>query len=757
MKPDPTTVARTGRATHADRRAFLAAGGALVVAFSVAPRVLAQAPNAAAVADLPASLKKQPLLDGWIRIAADGGITVFTGKAELGQGIKTALIQVAADELAVAPERIVLVTADTGRTPDEGYTAGSHSMQDSGTAIRYAAAQVRALLVGIAAERLGAAATALRVQNGVVSGPGGKTLSYGELVAGDVLHVDAAPPSPLQPPRPPAAHALVGKSWPRVDIPAKVTGGPAYVQDLRFDGMVHGRIVRPAAHAATLVAVDVGAVQKLAGVLEVVRDGRFLGVVCQREYQAVVAQRALAQATRWQTRPSLPARAAIAPALRSAPSQDYVVLDRGSGTGPAAGAARTLTASYERPYQMHASIGPSCAVAHFADGRYTVWTHSQGVYPLRKALAQLLGTADANVRCIHVEGSGCYGHNGADDVAADAALLARATPGRHVRVQWMRDDENAWEPYGPPMLVDLRGSVDATGKIVGWQHEVWSNTHSTRPGAAGDLLAGTELATPFAPTPPKPLPLPEGGGDRNAIPLYALPNARVVHHFLPDMPLRVSALRSLGAYMNVYAIESFVDELAQAAGVDPVQFRLRNLDDRRARDVIQTAADRFGWTRWQPQAGRGRGFAFARYKNLGAYAAIAMEIEVRRDTGGVRVVRAVAAVDSGEAVNPDGIVNQIEGGIVQASSWTLCEQVTFDDVGVTSLDWGGYPILRFPQVPGSIEVVVLDRPGQPFLGTGEAAQGPTAAAIANGVANAGGRRLRALPFTPDRVRTALLV
>ena len=415
----------------------------------------------------------------------------------------------------------------------------------------------------------------------------------------------------------------------------------------------------------------------------------------------------------------------------------------------------TMTATYQRPYQMHASIGPSCAIARLADGRMTVWTHTQGVYPLRKALAELLAMPPESVRCIHVEGSGCYGHNGADDVAADAALLARALPGRPVRVQWMREDEHGHEPYGPPMIVDLRATLDASGAIVSWQHEVRSNTHSTRPGGAGDLLAGTELATPFAPTPPKPLPQPEGGGDRNAIPLYALPSARVVHHFLPDMPLRVSALRSLGAYMNVFAIECFVDELAREARADPVEFRLRHLGDARARDVIRAAAERFGWAAWQTQAGHGRGFAFARYKNLAAYCAIALELEVDRDTGDVRIDRAVAAVDSGEAVNPDGIANQIEGGIVQSASWTLAEQVRFDTRRATSLDWGGYPILRFPQVPGRIDVVVLDRRGQPFLGTGEAAQGPAAAAIANAIADATGRRVRDLPLDPPRLRATL--
>ena len=742
------------------RRAVLAAGGGLVVAF-VLPRAAAQgdAQNAqrgaapASAPDRPGSLKTQPFLDGWIRVGDDGTITVFTGKAELGQGIKTALIQVAAEELVVSPDRIALVTADTERTPNEGYTAGSHSMQDSGTAIRNAAAQVRAILVGLGAERLGVDADKLHVANGVIAGEGGQAVTYAQLAADHPMHVEAAPQSAL---RPAAEHKVMGRSLRRVDIPAKVSGGRAYVQDLRFEDMVHGRIVRAPAHAATLLSVDAGAVRAVPGVLQVVQNGHFLGVVAQREYAAVLAQRALARAAKWQTQPSLPAQASLYERVRAAPAQDFVILDRGSGAG-APGAGRAMAAAYRRPYQMHGSIGPSCAVARFADGRYTVWTHSQGVFPLRGALAELLGTAAADVRCIHVEGAGCYGHNGADDVAADAALLARALPGRHVRVQWMREDEHAWEPYGPPMVVEMRGSVDATGAIVGWQHDVWSNTHSTRPGAAGDLLAGGEVAPPFAPTPPKPLPQPEGGGDRNAIPLYAFANARVVHHFLPDMPLRVSALRSLGAYMNVFSIESFIDEIARSSGQDPVALRLRHLADARAQDAVRTAAARFDWAGWRRQPGRGRGFAFARYKNLGAYAAIAMEVEVHRESGGVRIVRAVAAVDSGEAVNPDGIGNQIEGGIVQASSWSLAEQVTFDETRITSLDWGGYPILRFPQVPERIEVFVIARPGQPFLGTGEAAQGPTAAALANAIADATGKRLRELPFTPARVRAATIV
>jgi CO/xanthine dehydrogenase Mo-binding subunit len=358
------------------------------------------------------------------------------------------------------------------------------------------------------------------------------------------------------------------------------------------------------------------------------------------------------------------------------------------------------------------------------------------------------------VRCIHVEGSGCYGHNGADDVAADAVLLARAWPGAPVRVQWMREDEHAFEPFGPPMIATVRATLDAAGSIRNWQYDVWSPPHSSRPGRAGDLLAATHLATPFEPSQPKPIPQPEGGGDRNAIPLYSLPAARVVHHFLPQPPLRVSALRSLGAYVNIFAVESFIDELARAADADPVAFRMRHLGDARAQQVVRVAAERFGWSDYRRVPGRGRGFAFARYKNLAAYAAIALEVEVRRETGEIRVLAAVAAVDCGEAVNPDGIRNQIEGGIVQASSWTLMEQVAFDGTRVTSRDWGGYPILRFRELPERIEIVVIDQPGKPFLGVGEASQGPTGAAIANAVADATGARMRDLPLTKARVRSS---
>jgi nicotinate dehydrogenase subunit B len=735
-------------------RRELLAGGGLLVAFSLARAAStgteSQNQGPRVTPHLPGSLEKLPWLDGWIRVDPDGKVTVLSGKVELGQGIKTALIQCAAEELVVNPARITLITADTAQTANEGYTAGSHSMQDSATAIRNAAAQVRAILFGLAAQKFGVAPESLKVDDGVIDAGAGRSVRYGELVAGQpVLHVQAQPESPL---RDPKLHTVMGAPMRRVDIPAKVTGGVAYVQDLRLPGMVHGRILRPPSPAATLASLDSSAAEKLPGVLKVVRDGSFVGVIAQREWQAIVALRALAGGARWNEHETLPPQPNLYQAVLGLQAQDKVLVDRHTDAGAA---ARTLSAAYLRPYQLHASIGPSCALAQLVDGKYTVWTHSQGVYPLRGALAELLHEQPDNVRCIHAEGSGCYGHNAADDVAGDAALLARALPGKPVRVQWMREDEHMWEPYGPPMVTGVRASLDAGGAIVDWQYELWSNTHNARPGKAGDLLAGRFLEQPFAPSPPQPGSQPDGLGDRNSIPLYVLPNAKVVYHFLPEMWLRVSAVRSLGAYTNVFAIESFMDELARAAGADPVAFRLKHLADQRARAVVQLAAEKFGWSSYQRRPGHGRGFAFARYKNQAGYAAFACEVEVRRDTGQLNLLRVVAAVDSGEVVNPDGIRNQIEGGIVQSSSWTISEEVTFDRTRITSRDWGGYPILRFPQVPQRIDVHIVPRPDEPFLGTGEVAQGPTPAMIANALADATGVRLRQLPLSPERVRAAL--
>ena len=732
------------------RRTLLAGGGALILSFSLSPRaVLAQ--DAPKPPLLPGDLKKAPFLDSWIRIGADGKVTVFTGKSELGQGIKTALRQVAAEELSVKFEEVDLITSDTAQTADEGFTSGSQSMSDSGTAILHASAQVRELLIGFAATKLSVEADTLKVEGGKIVAADGRSIGYGELVAGDVLHVQAQPQSKRKDPH---VFSIVGRSIARVDIPAKVAGGEAYVQDMRMPGMVHARTIAPPSPKATIRTVDAAAVEKLPGVLKIHRDGNFLAVIAEREYQAVVAMNALAAATTWVENETLPDPKTIYDYLKSLPAKNDVILNRAAATPPG---GKSLSATYNRPYQMHGSIGPSCAIALFKDDALTVWSHGQGMFPLQASVAELLRMPKEKVRCIHVEGSGCYGHNGADDAGADAALLAVAFPGRPIRLQWMRDQEHTWEPYGPAMSSDIRGTLDAAGNVVDFSYEVWSNTHSTRPESAGNTMAGWLVSQPFAQPEPRAIPQPAGGGDRNAIPLYKFPSAKVTHHFIPQMPMRVSALRALGAYMNVFSIESFMDEMAAAANADPIEFRLKHLEDQRAKDVIQTVADRFDWKNWRKTGPyHGRGFAFAKYKNLAAYVAVALDLEVDRESGRIRLGRAVAADDSGQAVNPDGIKNQVEGAIVQAASWTLHEQVAFDRMRIKSRDWATYPILRFEDVFRSVEVHVIDRPGQPYLGTGEGGQGPTAAAIANAVTHATGRRIRDLPLTPERVKAALL-
>jgi nicotinate dehydrogenase subunit B len=732
-----------------DRRQVLAGSGALIVSFSLSDALAQDQTAAIPSPPAPGSLKTSPYLDAWIRIDADG-ITAFTGKAELGQGFKTAFQQIAAEELDIPFASFKVVTADTRLTANEGYTSGSHSMQDSGTAIQYAAAQVRALLIAEAAKRLDVPAENLNTDNGAVVAPDGRRLAYGELVAGDILHVQAQPTSKL---KDPATFKVMGLSVPRVDIPAKTTGGVAYLQDMRLPGMVHARMVRPPSYGAELTDCDTAAIEKMPGVVKVVRVGNFLAVVASKEYLAIKAMNALSAAAKWKETAHLPKQDDVLAFVTGLPSKDSTIFQR---SDPSVAGVSTIEATYTRPYQLHGSIGPSCAVAQLADDGLTVWSHTQGVYPDRQAIAEMLHMPPASVRVIHVEGSGCYGHNGADDAAADAALIASALPGTRIRVQWMREQEHSWEPFGPAMVTKLKASLGRDGKIADWNYEVWSNTHSMRPGGAGCLLAAQHMAKPFAVPPAKPLPLPEGGGDRNAIPLYTFPNAHVVHHFIPDMPIRISAMRSLGAYHNVFSIESFMDELATLAGADPVEFRLKHLENQRGRDVIEKAAQGFGWLKGQQAPpDRGFGFAFAQYKNLAAYCAIASEVEVNRETGRVRLVRAVAAVDSGQVVNPDGLINQIEGAIVQSMSWTLYESVTFDDTRITSIDWQTYPILRFEAVPDSIEVHIINRPGKPFLGSGETGQGPAAASIANAIANATGKRLRNLPLTRKRVKDAI--
>lgn len=698
---------------------------------------------------LPGNLNTNRRLDRWLRINRDGTVTVFPGKVEIGQGILTALAQIVAEELDVTYGRIRLAPTDTTYSPDEGMTSGSQSITDGGVALRYAAAEARDLLLQRAAARLGVSLEQLAVADGTVTSRSGGSVTYWELASDDLLAREATAEIA---PKLAAQHTVIGIAVPRRDIPAKVRGAPSYVHDLDPPGLLHGRIARPPSYEARLAGVDEAEVRALPGVVAVVRDGSFLGVVAEREEQAIRALTRLKRIARWEESTVLP-ETTDPRFLFKETTEDQVISEKRDDAA-AARAAKTLEAEYTRPYIAHAPIGPSCAVACYEGGRYTVWTHSQGIYPLRRDLAGVLGVEEGRIAVIHMDGAGCYGHNGADDAALDAALLARAVPGRPVRVQWMREDEFGWEPYGPAMVVKLKADLDQQGNVVGWTEDIWSNSHSTRPNGLGgiNLLAAWHLAQPFKPSPPRNPPLPGGGSHRNGIPIYEFPNERVTNRLVKRMPVRVSALRALGATANVFAIESFMDELAAAAGADPVEFRLRHLKDPRARAVIETVAAKAGWRRGEKGDGtRGRGIGFARYKNGACYVAVIVEVEAGNE---IAVKRAWAAIDAGLVINPDGIANQTEGGIIQAVSWALKEAVQYDRSRILTSNWSDYPILTFEEAP-QVEVTLINRPELPPLGAGEGAQGPTAAAIANAIHNALGVRLRDMPFTRERVLAAL--
>jgi CO/xanthine dehydrogenase Mo-binding subunit len=727
------------------RRDFAAGLGGIVLAFGF------PATGGAEQGRLPGSLNNNRMLSAWIAINADGTATVMTGKVELGQGILTALAQIAAEELDLPLGRVTIISGDTARAPNEGYTQGSTSIQDSGTALRLAGAEVRAILLDLAAKKLGVPVAGLKVDAGTIAAPDGRTLTYGALAAETDLKREAT--GKIAPKRP-TEHRVVGRSVPRLDLPAKVTGGAAFVQDWRLPGMLPGRVARPPQYGAQLEALDEAKVRAMPGVIAVVRDGSFLGVIAGREEQSIKAVAALGAAAKWKPGPALPDPAHLYEQLKALPTQDTIISSKDAPL--TASNAKSVEATYFRPYQAHASIGPSCAVAQMQDGRLTVWTHTQGVAPLRGAIARALGMKPGMVRCIFMEGAGCYGHNGADDAAFDAVLLARAANGRPVRVQWMRDEEFMWEPYGPAMIVQVRGAV-ADGRIVDWTYDLWSQAHNLRPGDAGglNLLSSWYLASPHNPSPARQGGPPNFFGDRNAVPTYELPRQRITNHLIKDSPLRTSALRSLGAYGNVFAVESFMDELAGAAGIDPIAFRLAHLKDPRARAVIEAVAKAANWQVGETSNGtRGRGIGFARYKTVATYNAVIVEVEIDRASGKVSVPRAWTAVDAGQIVTPDGLINQIEGGIIQSTSWTLHEHIRFDRNGIMSRDWTSYPILAMPDVP-KVETVLLNQPAERPLGAGEASLGPTAAAIANAFAAATGRRLRELPFTPERVKDIL--
>ena len=701
-----------------------------------------------AAAKLPGSLNDNRRLSQWLAFGEHGVVEVFSGKVEIGQGILTALRQIVAEELDVAPARIRMVAASTAISPDEAVTSGSQSMQHSGTALRQVCAEVRGLFLALAAERLRVPPSQLVIADGDIVSSGGRT-SYWALASDVSLDREASGEAQ---PKPFAQHRVVGRSAARIDLPDKVFGQPRYIHDLDPDGLLHGRVVRGPAPAQRIRHSDETRARGVAGFAALVRNGDFLGVVASSEAAAIEAARLLAVDTEWEGAAALPDENALGDWLTGVPVDTTLVGERvGAGEGAV---ARTLRAVYTRPYIAHASLGPSCALAVWRDDRLHVWSHSQGIYNLRRDLALTFRIRVEQVVVQHVEGAGCYGHNGADDVALDAALLARAVPGRTVRTQWSRADELTWSPLSPAMRVAIEADVDVDGSVVAWRHAVWSNGHGTRPGRekAPALRAAALLDPPFEAPLAVDAPLARGGGaERNAVPGYDFPAWKVTKHRLLTMPLRTSALRSLGAIANVFAAECFIDELAHAAGADAIEFRLRRVGDARARAVIEAALAKFGWRDWQAGEGKGRGFGWARYKNTGAWCAVAAEIEAG---AAIRVKRLAIAVDVGQVVNPDGVINQIEGGAIQAVSWTLIERVRLDGARVVSADWESYPVIRFSDVP-RVEVEIVSRPDQPSVGAGEASIGPTAAAIGNAVFDALGVRVRDLPITPERMVAAM--
>ena len=697
---------------------------------------------------LPPSLAANPTLSSWVKISAEGHVVLSPGKVEIGQGIVTALAQIAADELDVDIGRVRMVRATTAGSPNEGVTSGSLSVQQSGRAVRHVCAEVRQLFLAAAAERLGVAADALDISDGEIAGPGNVRTSYWEL-AEEISLDRAAGPGAVA--KTSARRALAGHSMQRLDIPDKVFARARFIHDFPLPGILHGRVLRPESSAATLAELREDGAREVAGLVAVVHDGNFAGVVSETEEAANAALKALRKGAAWSAGEPLPDQHTLAEWLKSQPAETSVI-DRKIAP-EAKPKTRTLRRQYTRPYIAHASIAPSCAIAQWSGDGVHVWTHSQGVYLLRTDLALVLKIPVENIIVEHLEGAGCYGHNGADDVALDAVLLAKAVQGRPVRVQWSREDEMTKSPFGAAMAIEIEADLDAEGEIIDWRHSIWGNGHVARPGRAAlpALLAGTEIANPFPRTVSTNPPQATGGGaDRNSVPLYDFPAWTVECHRLLTMPIRTSALRTLGAQGNVFAIESFLDELAAERDEDPVAFRLRQLSDPRARDVIQSVARRANW-KPAKTAGAGHGIGYARYKNTGAYCAVIAEVEGAED---IHVRKLIIAVDVGEAINPDGVINQIEGGAIQAVSWVLKEQVRFDRESITSNSWSQYPILRFSEVP-EVDVEVIQRPEIDAVGAGEAAHGPVTAAIANAVFDCLGVRVRSLPITRDSLIAAM--
>jgi len=731
---------------HASRRDVLKAGGALVVSFSL-PGALGET---LAQGAKPVALTE---VDSFLAIDAGGVVTLYSGKVDLGTGVATALPQMVADELDVPLDRVKLVQGDTALTPDQGTTWGSLSIQIGGMQLRNAAATAKAALLDEAAKRLGAKQDELKVVDGVVSA-GNKRVSYGELVGGKsfALKLDHAKPAAGKDPK---DYKLVGKPVPRVDIPDKVMGRFTYMQDFRVPGMLHGRVVRPPAIAATLESVDEASIKDILGVVKVVREGNFLGVVAESEWDAIKAAEKLKAS--WSKSQTLPDAAKLWDEVRASKVAKDEVTSNVGNTADAMGqaGAKTLKATYDFAIHTHGSIGPSCAVAEFKDGKLTSWSASQATHNLRKQLATMFGLPADNVRCIYIEGSGCYGRNGHEDAAADAALLAKAV-GRPVRVQWSRADEHGWDPKGPPTLVDLRAAVDGAGAVTAWESEFFipqQTAGSFNVPLVAATLTGMPAGDDIAP----------GNIFQNSAIPYKLANVKTVCRRLATTPFRPSWIRTPGRMQNTYANECFIDELAAAANADPVEFRLKYLDpnDKRGIEVLNRAAALAKWDK-RPSPRRdqrgdvvtGRGVAYCKYELARTYIAAVAEVEVKRSSGDIRVTKFYLAHDCGQIINPDGLRNQLDGNVIQTISRTLIEELKYDRSAVTSLDWESYPILRFPQIP-ELVYDLIDRPNERPWGAGEPSASVVPPAISNAVFDAVGGRLRSVPFTPEKVTAAM--
>lgn len=724
------------------KRGLLQAGGAMMVAFSIGLRPK----GAAAWTEKPVAGDE---VAAFLSIDRQGAVTVYIGKVDMGTGIRTGFIQIAAEELDVPMPRIRVVEGDTALTPDQGPTYGSLSIQNGGVALRAACATARRELLNMAAERLGAPAAGLTVADGVVSG-GGRSVSYGELVGGRAFTMKVDANAPI---KAPGARRIVGRTVPRVDIPDKVFGRFEYVHDFKRPGMLHGRPVRPPAMGATAQSVDEASIRGIPGVVRVVHQGAFVGVVAETEWAAIRAARDLR--VTWSNWAGLPDQARLWEHVRATPvAQVQVTSDRGNPAAAIQGAARRVSATYDFAIHTHGSMGPSCAVAEFgADGKLTTWSASQATHNLRKQLGMMLGMPIEQVRCVYLEGAGCYGRNGHEDAAADAALLARAV-GRPVRVQWMRADEHVWDPKGPPHLVDLRAGLDAQGNIVGWEAEAFIPK-----GAGGNVdLTAAELGGL-----PRENQIHPGNIIHNLALPYTFPAIKTTCHRLDTTPFRPSWIRTPGRMQNTYANEAFLDECAAAAGADPVDYRLRVMpaDDPRGREVLERVARLANWqTRPSPQRDRsgdilrGRGVTYVKYELVRTYVAAVAEVEVNRRSGEIRVTRFFCTHDCGQMINPDGVKAQVEGNIIHTLSRTLKEELTFDRGTVTSRDWASYQVITFPEVPEMV-IELIDRPTERPWGAGEPAAAIVPSAVTNAIFDATGVRLRSVPFTTAKMRAAL--